>query len=318
MQIPVIDIAPFSSRDPMDRRRVARAWDEAFSTIGFATIAGHGVSERLATEVHEISRIFFDRPLPEKMALRGPPGLGYEAFQAAKLGQSKDGGAAPADLVEALMIQGPEWDRLGRVPPDSPANLWPGKPARFRETIGRYVAETFALGQTLMRISALALGLEEGFFGPYYDRMMHNLRLAWYPDQTQSPLAGQFRNGPHTDFTGFTILRQDDAPGGLQVLSPETEWVDVRPVPGTLVINSGDLLQRWTNDRWRSNLHRVVNPDRSLTGSTARLSIVIFTGPNPDAIVECLPTCTGPGNPPRHEPVVALDYLTMKIRETFA
>jgi isopenicillin N synthase-like dioxygenase len=147
---------------------------------------------------------------------------------------------------------------------------------------------------------------------------MHNLRLAFYPDQAEPPLPGQFRNGPHTDFTGFTVLRQDAAPGGLQVLSPENAWVDVRPVPGTLVINSGDLLQRWTNDRWRSNLHRVVNPDRALTGSAARLSIVMFTGPNADAVVECLPSCTGPGNPPRYEPVVAQDYLMRKIAETFA
>jgi isopenicillin N synthase-like dioxygenase len=318
MQIPIIDIAPFSSRDPADRMRVARAWDEAFSTIGFAVIAGHGISDAVAAEVHAVTRAFFDRPLDEKMALLGPPGLGYEAFQAAKLAQSKAGGTAPADLVEALMIQGPEWDRRGPMPAGASANLWPRNPARFRQVVGAYVAESFALGQMLMRISALALGLEEGFFGPYYDRMMHNLRLAYYPDQPAPPLPGQFRNGPHTDFTGFTILRQDSAPGGLQVLSPDKEWVDVPPVPGTLVINAGDLLQRWTNDRWRSNLHRVVNPDRTLTGSTARLSIVMFTGPNADAVVECLPTCSGLGNPPRYGPVVAQDYLMQKIAETFA
>ena len=123
MQIPVIDIAPFASSDPADRMRVARAWDEAFSTIGFATIAGHGISAALQAEIYDVTRAFFDRPLDEKMALHGPPGLGYEAFQAAKLGQSKGGGAAPADLVEALMIQGPEWDRLGQMPPGSPATM---------------------------------------------------------------------------------------------------------------------------------------------------------------------------------------------------
>ena len=102
------------------------------------------------------------------------------------------------------------------------------------------------------------------------------------------------------------------------MFSPKKIWVDVPPIPGTLVINSGDLLQRWTNDRWRSNLHRVVNPDRTLTGSSCRLSIVMFTGPNADAVVECLPSCTGPGNPPRYGPVVAQEYLMRKIAETFA
>jgi isopenicillin N synthase-like dioxygenase len=318
MEIPIIDIAPVFSPDRSDRVRVAREWNEAFSTIGFVTITGHGIPEPLMAEVHAVCREFFARPLDEKMALRGPPGLGYEPFKTSKLAQSKGGGSAPPDLVEALMIHEPEWDRKGDMPDGAPANFWPGKPDRFREIVAAYVAEAFALGQTLMRISALALGLDEDFFRPYYDRMMHNLRLAHYPDQTEPPLPGQFRNGQHTDFTGFTILRQDSAPGGLQVLSSENEWVDVTTVPGTLVINSGDLLQRWTNDRWRSNLHRVKNPDRMLTGSTERLSIVMFTGPNPDAVVECLPTCAGSSNPPRYGCVTARDYLTMKIRETFA
>jgi isopenicillin N synthase-like dioxygenase len=296
---------------------VARQWDEAFSTIGFALIAGHGISEAAQDAVHDASLAFFARPLDEKMALYAEPGLGYEAFQEARLGQTKGGTAAP-DLVEALMIQGPEWDRRGTVPTGAPRNRWPREPAGFRHAVDAYVEQAFALAQTLMRISALALGLPPGFFEPYHDRMMHNLRLAHYPDQTAPPLQGQLRNGPHTDFTGFTILRQDAAPGGLQVFSPGHDWIDVPPVPGTLVINAGDLLQRWTNDRWRSNLHRVVNPDRAVTGSTARLSIVLFTGPNPDAVVECLPTCHGPSNPAHYGPVTAFDYLMMKIRETFA
>jgi isopenicillin N synthase-like dioxygenase len=317
MHIPIIDIASFFSPDQADRLRVARQWDKAFSTIGFALIAGHGISQAAQDELYRLSRTFFARPAEEKTALDGGPGLGYEAFQAAKLGQTK-GGTAAADLVEAMMIQGPEWDRRGEPPPEAPRNLWPREPKAFRQAVGAYVEETFALAQTLMRISALALELEEGFFGPYYDRMMHNLRIAFYPEQVEPPLPGQLRNGPHTDFTGFTILRQDSAPGGLQVQSPAGDWIDVPPVPGTLVVNSGDLLQRWTNDRWRSNLHRVTNPDPNLAGQAERLSIVLFTGPNADAVVECLPTCCGADNPARYRPVVAYDYLMQKIRETFA
>lgn len=317
MEIPAIDISPFSSHDPVDRLRVARQWDEAFSTIGFALVSGHGISEKAQDELYRLSRAFFARPTQEKMVLDGGPGLGYEAFQAAKLGQTK-GGKTAADLVEALMLQAPEWDRRGELPLDAPRNLWPDEPKGFRRAVGNYVQQAFVLAQTLMRISALALGLEEAFFGAYYDRMMHNLRLAFYPEQSEPPLPGQLRNGPHTDFTGFTILRQDSAPGGLQVLSPAGDWIDVPPVPGTLVINSGDLLQRWTNDRWRSNLHRVANPRPGLADQATRLSIVLFTGPNADATVECLPTCCSTNNPARYGPTIAQDYLMQKIRETFA
>jgi isopenicillin N synthase-like dioxygenase len=163
----------------------------------------------------------------------------------------------------------------------------------------------------------LALDLPDAHFEPFYTNMTTKLRFVLYPDQIDEPLPGQLRNAPHTDFNGFTVLRQDAAPGGLQVRVGDDAWVDVRPVDGALVINAGDLIQRWTNDRWRSNVHRVVNPPRSFTGSTRRLSIVFFTGPNPDAEIACLPSCIPPGEKARYSPIIAAAHLKEKVRLTF-
>jgi len=102
------------------------------------------------------------------------------------------------------------------------------------------------------------------------------------------------------------------------VLSPDGQWVDVPPLRGALVVNAGDLLARWTNGRWKSNVHRVINPPKALTGSTRRLSIVLFTGPNADARIECLPSCQGVDRPAKYEPIIAHDHLMSKIRASMS
>ena len=126
---------------------------------------------------------------------------------------------------------------------------------------------------------------------------------------------GQLRAGEHTDYGTITILRPENVPGGLQVLDRSGAWLDVRTVPGSYVINIGDAMQYWTNDRWISTLHRVVNPPRDLAGSTRRQSIVFFHTPNDDALIECLPTCHDAANPPRYAPVAAGEHLRRKSEQ---
>jgi isopenicillin N synthase-like dioxygenase len=110
------------------------------------------------------------------------------------------------------------------------------------------------------------------------------------------------------------VLRQDGAPGGLQVFDRQGRWCDVPSVSGTYVINVGDLLQRWTNGRWKSTLHRVINPPPALEGPTQRLSMVAFTGPEESTEVACLPSCQGPDRPALYEPVLAGRYVLDKLR----
>jgi isopenicillin N synthase-like dioxygenase len=174
------------------------------------------------------------------------------------------------------------------------------------------------LSRQLMQLAALALELPQDWFDAMYAQPALTLRFVNYPDQEQLPEPGQLRYGAHHDYGGLTILRQDHAPGGLQVCDRAGQWHDAPPHPGGLVLNVGDLMSRWTNGRWRSTLHRVINPPRDLTGSTQRLSMVAFTGPNAATEVACLPTCTGPGNPARFEPVNAQAYVQAKLAASHA
>lgn len=153
----------------------------------------------------------------------------------------------------------------------------------------------------LIPLPALGLRLDEDWFEDKITRHRSCLRALNYPHQDKTPEAGQIRAGAHTDYGSLTILAQDDA-GGLQVRNATGEWQDIEPTPGAYVINLGDLMARWTNDRWVSTLHRVVNPQdiagiTARRGTTRRQSMAFFHNINHDHLVECIPTCASASNP---------------------
>ena len=300
--IPVIDLAPF--RIGSDPAAVAREWDVAMRRYGFVLIANHGISDALLDGVYARAQAFFAQPLTEKMKVCFGDlkrGQGYGPLLNETVGKAHDVTARP-DLCESLSFC---------ATPGARENLWPDLPG-FRAGIEAYVAQANRLSHDLLRLSAIALKLPPDYFAPSHTAMNSDLRCVLYPDQQQEPEPCQLRYGPHTDFGGFTLLRQDGAPGGLQVLV-DGEWIDVKPVPGTLVVNAGDLIQRWTNDLWRSNVHRVRNPPRDAKTGTRRLSIVLFTGPNDDALIAALPG-TGPA---RHAPIVAGAHVAERVAQTY-
>ncbi|MEN9252106.1 MAG: 2OG-Fe(II) oxygenase family protein [Thermostichales cyanobacterium BF4_bins_65] len=308
--IPCLDISGFlDGSHPIE---VARQFDLALREIGFLLILGHGISERLISAVYREAIAFFELPIGEKQQLmladrsinRGYIPMGRDSVAGTR-GQS-----APPDLCEALMYY-----RLACEAGDHP---WPRRPVGFRPALMAYNQALMDLTGTLMRISALALGLPEAYFTPYLDPCGGVIRLVHYPEQEQEPLPGQLRYGAHSDYGGLTLLWQDEAPGGLQVCLPSGEWVDVPPIPGSFVVNVGDLIACWTNDRWRSTLHRVVNPPRTALGRSRRLALVYFTGIRDEALIECLPTCHSPSHPPRYQPVRAGDYIQAKINASIA
>src|SRR5258707_2898704 len=247
---------------------VARAWDAAMRQPGFGLIAGQGIDETLLQRLYDFTQDFFSRPLDEKMRLSFPErgrGQGYLPLRSEVVGQGRDADALP-DLCESLTFANPRFDHAA---PDNDldarlyrANIWPEDMPGLRKTVEEYFAAGRELALRLMRLSAAALDLPQDYFAPFFDRMELNLRCVLYPDQVETPRNHELRYGPHTDFSGFTILRQDSAPGGLQVKSG-ANWIDDTAVPDTLVVNAGDLIQRWTNDRWLSNVHRVINPPPS-------------------------------------------------------
>ena len=151
------------------------------------------------------------------------------------------------------------------------------------------------MAQHLACAFALSLDLPESYFDEMYRYPSGNLVLNYYPAIDRAELReAQWSFSPHADYNAFTLLYQDSR-GGLQVLNAAGEWIDAPPIPGTMVVNIGDLFQTWTNDLYTSTLHRVFN-----TSPNARISVPLFASPNGATIVRCLETCAGPGNPPRY------------------
>ncbi|WP_051839019.1 isopenicillin N synthase family dioxygenase [Streptomyces sp. NRRL F-5126] len=326
--VPVIDLGPSRVGGPEDRVRTAEAIDAVCRTSGFLVIVGHGVPEATIAAMTGATQRFFALPAAEKHALLADPhdplmrGFGRqgslaasnsdaavlreralpdvsETFTVNRLGEDTDPGALPADADPRLRT----------------ANPWP-ELTGFRTAYQEYYAAMEALATRIMRLFALALELPEDWFDEKIDQHMTNLTANYYPPQPVTPQEGQLRKGQHSDWGSLTILHQDDSPGGLQVLSSEGQWLDVPALEGSFVVNIGDLMARWTNDRWVSTVHRVVNPPRDLA-HRERYSFPFFHQPNYDAVIECIPTCAGAGARKKYPPVRSGEYITGKFRRAY-
>jgi isopenicillin N synthase-like dioxygenase len=314
-----IDIGPFIHGDEAARAQVAAAVDRACRETGFLVISGHGVPDALVESVRSLARAYFDLPLDEKLRLKMPADRyrGYSPLGGEALASSLDN-ATPPDLKELFSI-GPvdapddDYHRLSQPPNCFAGNLWPERPAGFRTTWEAYYREMERLAGVLMRIFAVALGLEERFFDDKIDRHITCFNVTHYPALKAPPLPGQLRAGAHSDYGSLTILKAEDAPGGLQVLDKSGAWIDVVPTPGTFIVNLGDLMAEWTNDRWVSTMHRVVTPPLEAGERGRRLSLVFFHQPNYDAVVECLPTCRDADKPPRYGRITSGEHLYAKV-----
>lgn len=318
-EIAVVDISPFLSGDAAAKQELAGIVDRACSEIGFLIVSGHGVAQDLVARMRAVSLAFFEQADALKQRNRMPPDRyrGYISLGSEALANSMDD-ATPPDLKESFSI-GPtdapdDAYRRASAPADFfAANQWPDAIPGFRETWTEYYGEMERVATVLMRIFACALGMDEHYFDDKVDRHISNFSVIHYPEQATPPLPGQLRAGAHTDYGSLTIVRPDDAPGGLQVLTHDGAWMDVPYVEGAFVINLGDLMADWTNDRWVSTLHRVVNPPLAAGASGRRLSMTFFHQPNYDAMIECLPTCTSTERPPRHSTTTSGEHVWMKI-----
>jgi len=322
--IPLIDIGPFLEGSAAGKRKGAEEVARACEEIGFFTIVGHGVPKDLTDRMYTVSRAFFDLPLEEKMKVKRPfpnRAPGYFPSGSRNFAYTLDQ-KTPPDLMEGLAI-GPvdvpdqEYYRRPEAQSYFGPNVWPAEPDTLRPTWIEYFHTMEKLAADIMRIFAVALKLPEDFFADKIDKHISVLRANHYPEQPVPPLPEQLRAGAHSDYGSLTILRMDDAPGGLQVYNRRGEWVDVMPVADSFVVNIGDLMMLWTNDRWISTLHRVVNPPRDQALGSARLSLVFFHMPNYDTVVRCIESCHGPDNSPKYPPVTTGEHLTMKFRKSF-
>ncbi len=322
-RIPVIDISPFVEGSETGKQVVARQIAEACETIGFFAITGHGVAARTVEAVRRVSHDFFSRPVEEKLRAEHPVAgtpRGYRALLGEALARA-GGGEGEPDLKEFYHIGPDGWpDEEYYVSQEGQRyfipNLWPEAPDGFRAAALEYYRAVEVLEGHLLHASATALGLEETFFDDKVDRHVTAMRINYYPAQDNPPEAGQIRAGAHSDYGMMTVLMGEDEPGGLQVRTRDGRWIDVETRPEFFVINIGDLMMRWTNDRWLSNMHRVVNPPPEIAATVSRISIGYFHQPNYDAVIECLPTCIGPDRPALYPPVRSGDYRDIKYQET--
>ncbi len=306
-EIPVIDLSRWNGTDA-EKDGVAADFGTACRLWGFVQVAGHGVGEDLIERVRAVTRSFFDLPTDVKAIVdsRSTPGVGgYYPFRskshARTLGETK----AVADVRETFMAAVYGGD-----------NLWPADPSDMRAVWEEYMAVCAGLSAELMRIAARALALPDDWFADKIARPMATLAAQHYPALDEPPEAGALRSGAHTDFGTLTLLLTEDRPGGLQIQGTDGAWHDVVPIPGTFIINLGDMMARWTNDRWRSTLHRVVTPPADAGAAARRLSIVYFLEPNADALIECIPSCTDAGDPPHYAPILAGEHVKEKLRLT--
>lgn len=310
--LPVIDVADLSSADPAKRAAVGEALRAACLDKGFFYCSGHGISQGLIDAAFAQTRALFDLSNEEKDKLdkshsranRGYEKLGGQTLEAGAMPDRKEGYYIGLELPEAdpRVAAG----RFNRGP-----NIWPTDLPSFRPTMRAYFAALTDLSETLMRGIALSLNLPEDAFKDYCKDPLPTLRLLHYPP-ARADAPEERGAGAHTDFGGLTILLQDDN-GGLQVFDAASDgWIHADPIPGTYIVNLGDMIARWTNDKYRSTLHRVIN-----TSGRERYSIPFFFAGNPDYEVKCIPSCLADGETPKYEPITVEGHLTSMYKKTY-
>ncbi|MFI6339455.1 isopenicillin N synthase family dioxygenase [Streptomyces sp. NPDC050535] len=294
-RVPTVDLRPWLSGDPDARAGIARTVDRALRTAGFLLVTGHGVDPSLRDGIRAAARTFFTlpaaakEPYTAKVGGRGWLGPGAEAN-----GHS-EGTETPPDLKESLTFatheefEDPETNAEWYAP-----NVWPAEVPELRALCEEYLARMAELEKRLLALLGEALGLEPDLFTRHMDHPTYGFNINWYPgtDVMGEPEPGQFRIGPHTDFGTVTILDRQAGKGGLQVFTDEGGWEDAPFDPAAFTINIGDLMARWTGDRWRSGRHRVLPPPADVPGEEL-MSLVYFGECTPGTLVESVPEPVG-------------------------
>jgi isopenicillin N synthase-like dioxygenase len=311
--LPIIDIGGLSSNSLKDRKAVAARLRAACLDNGFFYVVKHGVSENLIDALFDETRRFFDSPAAVKGAVDKNLSFCQRGFEPMRA-QTLEAGAPP-DLKESFYI-GPELSlddpRVVAKRFNHGPNQWPAGMPGFRPVMEAYFTTMLALSRKLMTGLALALDLDEDFFAAYCSNAHATLRLLHYPPQPANAAPGEKGAGAHSDFGGITLLLQDQA-GGLQVQGKAAaEWIHATPIPGAFVVNLGDMIARWTNDRFRSTVHRVVN-----ASGRERYSVPFFFSGNPDQEVECLPSCLASGEAPKYPRTTVEGHLKEMYRRTY-
>lgn len=306
--IPIVDMTPLGGDDRAAIAAVGRGLLDAAERVGFFYVQNHAVPQALIDGVYALSRRFFALPAEAKQSVR--INARHRGFLA--IGEARMYDKARIDLKESF-IWGPE---LGPDDPDVAAgkplmgpNQWPVALPDLAPTLMAYSAAVMDCGRSLLRGFAVSLGLDPDFFRERFVKPLARCSLIYYPPQPPESGTEQFGVAPHTDYGGLTLLSQDDA-GGLQVRARSGEWVTAPPIAGTFVVNVGDLMARWTNNRFLSTPHRVIN-----SSGRARYSVGVFFDPAFDTVID--PIALRPPGPALYPPVTCGEYIVSRFNEAF-
>lgn len=304
--IPVVDITPL--RDGSDPTSVAVALHAASQGLGFIYIKGHGVPQAVIDAARQTALTFFRGADEDKSEV---------AVSAHHRGWLGHGGAKMQDDAKADAKESFIWgleDVDGKLPDDHSLrgpNQWPTIPHELKDLSLDYFNRIHEVAHHLMRGFALGLDLDQGFFLRTASKPLSRCSYVYYPPQEADASSGQFGVGPHTDFGVLTVLCQDDV-GGLQVQDVHGDWIHAPPIEGTLVVNVGDLLSRWTDGAYKSTPHRVVN-----NSGRERLSIVLAFDPDPETMIDACEVF-GADFTPKEDPITCGDYLVWRFNKAFS
>ncbi|MBN9350138.1 MAG: isopenicillin N synthase family oxygenase [Chitinophagaceae bacterium] len=309
MEIPIVDLARFTDGSRQHREEFVQQLGKAFEEVGFVTVRNHGISEDLIADIYKYVQQFFALPLARKknyeiIELGGQ--RGYTSF-----GREHAKGSEAPDLKEFF--------QFGQMVPDShplkkeyPDNVLVKEIAEFNATIEKAYRAFEKSGKALLSAISLFLGLKEHYFDEYVNEGNSILRAIHYPPITQEPRSS-IRAEQHEDINLITLLVGASA-DGLQVLTKQNTWIPVKSQPNQIVVNVGDMLQRFTNNKLKSTTHRVVNPPRELW-HTSRFSIPFFLHPKSSMSLACLASCIDATHPKQYEDITAGEYLEERLKE---
>jgi isopenicillin N synthase-like dioxygenase len=304
-EIPILDLAPYLAGKPGAREALAAQLRHAFENIGFYFIKGHGAPQALCDRAFAEAARFHAQPLDWKMKVkRNQHNVGYLPMKGATTRHSQINPDNKPNVNEAFFVK-------RDLPLDHPdviankrfrsANLWPDGLPGFRDTVVAYCDALEALSKKLVPLYAVALDLPADHFDRAFAEPQYTLRMSHYPPVEYTE--NEFGIAPHTDTSFMTLLAQNKIPG-LSLRTSSGKWIDAPALDGHFLVNGGDMLRRWTNERFLATPHRALNKS-----GQARYAIPFFFDCHVDWPIECLPTCTSAEKPAKYEPFTYASYM---------
>jgi isopenicillin N synthase-like dioxygenase len=311
-KIPSLDLADFTGGDPVRRKKFVNELGAAYNTIGFVAIRNHFMDEELSRKLYDVVKRFF--ALPEEVKKKYEiPGLSGQRGYIGK-GKEHAKGRNTGDLKEFYHV-GQEVVGDDPIKQEYPDNVWPSEIREFREIGLEVYRQLEKTGVEMLRAIALYLGLPENYFDAKVRHGNSILRpIHYYPIENPDAVpADAVRAAEHGDINLITLLMGASA-DGLQVLRRDGKWIPITALPEQLVVNVGDMLERLTNKKLKSTIHRVVNPPKHLM-NTPRYSIPFFMHPRSEMSLAALPGCVDASHPKLWEDITAGEFLNQRLKE---